>query len=247
MNIADLLGLLFAAGFAALILGFAAALRRQPWRPQRPIPAFARLRRAVGLSVEAGQRLHLTLGRGTLIGEHGPIAFVGLRMLERISGWTSFSDHPPVATSGDAGLAILSRDTLRSASRSLGAEFEPARAQLTGLTPFSYAAGALLTVQDQDVGATMLVGSFGVEAALLAEAGGRSGNLTLAGTDRLSGQAVLYTSADEPLIGEETFAGGAYLGAGPTHTASLLAQDVLRWVIILVIVIGALLKLAGFL
>jgi hypothetical protein len=117
---------------------------------------------------------------------------------------------------------------------------------LTGLTPFSYAAGALVSTMGQEVGTNMLIGSLGVEAALLTEAGEDAGSLTLAGTDRLSGQAVIYASADEPLIGEETFAGGAYLGAGPTHTASLWAQDVLRWVIILVIVIGALLKLAGF-
>jgi hypothetical protein len=246
MNLSDLFGLLFAGAFAGLILGFTAALRRRPWRPQRPIAAFARLRRAVGFAVEAGQRLHLSLGRGILIGEHGPIAFVGLSMLERIASLTSISDNPPVATSGEAGIAILSQDTLHTAARSRGAEFEPSRAQLTGLTPFSYAAGALVSTMGQEVGTNMLIGSLGVEAALLTEAGEDAGSLTLAGTDRLSGQAVIYASADEPLIGEETFAGGAYLGAGPTHTASLWAQDVLRWVIILVIVIGALLKLAGF-
>lgn len=246
MNLMDLSELLFAGAFAALILGFTAAFRRRPWRSQRQIPAFAHLRRGVGFAVEAGQRLHLSLGRGILIGEHGPIAFIGLSMLERIASLTSISDNPPVATSGEAGVAILAQDTLHSAARSLGAEFDPARAQLTGLTPFSYAAGALVTTKDQDVGTSLLIGSLGVEAVLLTQAGEDAGNLTLAGTDRLSGQAALYASADEPLIGEEAYAGGAYLGAGPSHTASLLAQDVLRWIIILAIVIGALLKLAGF-
>jgi hypothetical protein len=247
MNFVDIPGLVFAAGFAVLILGFSAALRRKPWRPQRPIPVFARLRRAVGFAVEAGQRMHLSLGRGTLIGVHAPVGFVGLSMLERIAGLTSVSDNPPVATSGEAGLNILSQDTLRTASRGLGTEFDLAQAQLTGLTPFSYAAGVLASAKDMNSGTSMLIGSLGVEAALITEAGESRGQLTLAGTDRLSGQATLYASADEPLIGEETFAGGAYLGAGHTHTASLLAQDVLRWFLILALVIGALLKLAGFL
>jgi hypothetical protein len=71
--------------------------------------------------------------------------------------------------------------------------------------------------------------------------------MTLGGTDNLSGQAVLFASAHEPLIGEETYAGGAYLGAGPMHTASLYAQDILRWVIIGLIVVGVILKLIGVL
>jgi hypothetical protein len=51
--------------------------------------------------------------------------------------------------------------------------------------------------------------------------------------------------AQEPLIGEEFFAGGAYLGAGPAHTASLRMQDILRWVVVSLIVLGAILKLTG--
>ena len=69
----------------------------------------------------------------------------------------------------------------------------------------------------------------------------------MGGTDNLTGQAILFAAAKEPLIGEETYAGGAYLGAGPMHLASLYAQDILRWIIIGLILIGAILKLFGVL
>ena len=69
----------------------------------------------------------------------------------------------------------------------------------------------------------------------------------MVGTDDVSGQAVLYATAQEALIGEETFAGGAYLGAGPMHIASLRVQDIFRWVLILAMLVGALLKLVGIL
>lgn len=246
MSRLDVLALIFTGTFFALIILFSGVLRKRPWHPQRPIPAFARLRQAIGLAVEAGQRLHLSVGRGALIGERGPIALVGLSVLERISSWTASSDQPPQATSGDAGLALLTQDTLRASSRSQGTEFDPTQAQLTGLTPFSYAAGAMVRLKDGEAGANILIGSLGVEAALLTGAADGNDALTLAGTDRLAGQTVLFATADEPLIGEEAYAGGAYLGSGRSHTASLWAQDVMRWVIILVIIIGALLKLAGF-
>jgi len=53
---------------------------------------------------------------------------------------------------------------------------------------------------------------------------------------------VLFAAAQEPLIGEELYAAGAYLKSGPIHIASLRAQDVLRWVLIFAILLGAILK-----
>jgi hypothetical protein len=49
------------------------------------------------------------------------------------------------------------------------------------------------------------------------------------------------------LIGEELYAAGAYIRAGSMHTASLHAQDVLRWLLVLSILAGVVLKLAGLL
>jgi hypothetical protein len=58
---------------------------------------------------------------------------------------------------------------------------------------------------------------------------------------------VLYVTAQEPLIGEELYAGGAYIQAGPLHLASVRAQDIMRWVLVAGILVGAVLKLAGVL
>jgi hypothetical protein len=69
--------------------------------------------------------------------------------------------------------------------------------------------------------------------------------LTLAGTDSLPGQAVLYATAHEPLIGEELYAGGAYLNAGPMHEASLRTQDIFRWMLVVVILLGTVAVLFG--
>jgi hypothetical protein len=80
---------------------------------------------------------------------------------------------------------------------------------------------------------------------LLTEAGERSRSLTVAGTDNISAQAVLYATSDEPLLGEELYAAGAYLGASQIHSVSLRMQDILRWVLVVIIVLGAILKLVG--
>lgn len=248
-SITGLTGLAFVLAFFTLMIIFAAAARRQAVRYLREIPAFARLEHAIGLAVEAGKRLHLSIGRGSLNGLQSGSALVGLVMLQRIARAASISDRPLMATSGDGVLSILSQDTLHSAYKNIGEEqqYDPNLGQLTGLTPFSFASGTLPVVFDEDVAANVLAGHFGSEVALITDAGERSGSLTLAGSDSLPAQAVLYAAAQEPLIGEELYAGGAYLQAGPIHIASLRAQDLLRWLIVLVILVGAIIKLVGVL
>jgi hypothetical protein len=235
--------------FTVLMILFWLRDRKRPRQDLRAIQAFTKLRRGVGLAVEAGQRLHLSLGHGGIAGQSSASAFVGLSLLQRIARAASTSDRPPVATSGEAAQALLSQDTLRSAYRAINAEsqFDPGSAQLSGLTPFSFAAGTLPIVYDQQVSVNILAGSFGSEVALITDAAERTGSVSLGGSENLSAQAVLYAAAQEPLIGEELFAAGAYAQAGPMHTASLKAQDVVRWLLIGAILAGAALKLVGVL
>ena len=147
-----------------------------------------------------------------------------------------------------ATLAILSQDTLHSAAKlSERAAFDPAGGRLTGLTPFSYAAGAIPVIRDETVSANVLMGNFGAEVALMNDAAERENTFVLAGSDNLTAQAVIYASAQEPLIGEEVYAAGAYIESGQLHFASLAVQDILRWLIIIAILVGTTLTLAGVL
>ena len=238
------LGILVLA--AILFVGLTLWRRRSPGA-FRLIEAYERLNRSVGLAVENGTRLHVSLGRGNLFTARGGSALAGLAMLRRLAQRTSVSDRPPVVTSGDASLAILSQDTLQSGYRAAGAEdqYRFSTGRLTGLTPFSYAAGALPTIHDENVSTNIILGDLGAEAALLAEASDRQNATLIAASDNLSAQSVFYAAAQEPLIGEELFAAGAYVGAGASHEASLNVQDILRWLIILAILIGAGLKILG--
>ena len=232
---------------AALLLVAFTFMRRRSPAVLRPIQAFERLGHAIGLAVENGTRLHISLGRGNLFTARGGSALAGLAMLRRLAERPSVSDRPPIVTSGDASLSILSQDTLQAGYKAAGADdqYRATTGRLTGLTPFSYAAGTIPVTRDENVSANVLLGDFGAEAALLAEAADRENTDLIAASDNLSAQAILYAAAQDPLIGEELFASGAYVGAGPSHEASLLVQDVLRWLVILAILVGALLRMVG--
>ena len=249
MNWMSITGLIIVILCGGLMFVFMLLNRSRPLRGLRVIPAFSRLRRAMALAVEDGSRLHVSLGSASLLSSQSASALVGLSMLDRIAQLSSISDRPPVVTSGDSVLAILSQDTLRSSFQAANAldQYDPTRGRLTGFTPFSYAVGATPAILDESVSANVLVGHFGPEVALLTDAAVEANAFSLAASDGLPGQAVLYSAAQEPLIGEELFAGGAYLQAGPMHAASLRAQDVLRWVLAASMLVGALLKLLGIL
>ena len=233
---------------AALLLLALTLIRRKTPAVLRRIEAYERLNRSVGLAVENGTRLHISLGRGNLFTSRGGSALAGLALLRRIVERTSVSDRPPIVTSGDASLAILSQDTLLSGYRAAGAEeqYRFSTGRLTGLAPFSYAAGTMPIARDENVSASVVMGDLGAEAALVAESADREDTSLIAASDNRPAQAIFYASAQDPLIGEELFAGGAYTGAGATHEASLNVQDILRWLIILAMLAGSVLKMVGF-
>ena len=76
------LGLLLVA--AALLVGLTIWRRRSP-ATLRVFDAYELLNRSVGLAVENGTRLHISLGRGNLFTARGGSALAGLAMLRRLT------------------------------------------------------------------------------------------------------------------------------------------------------------------
>jgi hypothetical protein len=243
------------AGIAVVVLSFILILvfvfiyRKRPMEGLRSIPALNHLRRALGLAVEDGSRIHVSLGSASLLNPQTASALVGLTMLDQVAGQCASGDRPPVVASGDGSLAILSQGRLRSTFKEANAldQYDASKARMTGTTPFAYAAGAISSVKEESVSANLLVGHFGPEVVLLTDAAEQENAYTIAASNAPTAQAVLYATAEDPLIGEELFAGGAYLQAGPFHQASLRAQDVLRWILVVILLGGALLQMIGIL
>jgi hypothetical protein len=239
------LGLIVIAAVALFVL--AVPLRSRVRRVFRIIPGIVRLRRAIGLTVENGRRLHVSLGQAGLTGASGAVSLAALSTLDRIAALSMISDRPPIATSGEGSLSILSQDELRAAYRDGNAleQYDPNRGRLGGVTPLSYVAGTLPVIRDEQVSTNILVGNFGPEVGLMTDAAFRQQAFVVAASDSLPAQAVIYAAAQEPLIGEELFSVPAYLQAGPFHVASLQVQDILRWVVIALMLGGIILKLLG--
>jgi hypothetical protein len=246
-DLATVLGSIMVIVVSAILLLILTFAQRKSSTKLRSISALTRLYRSIGLSVEDGTGLHVTIGHGGLLTARGGPALAGLAMLRYLAERTSVSDRPPIATTGDPALALLAQDTLQAGYQAAAAEeiYEPTTGRLTGMSPFSFAAGAMPILSDEHISANIMIGHFGPEAGLLTDAAERNHAPTIGASDDLAAQAVLFASTQEPLIGEELYAAGAYLGAGSTHSASLTVQDILRWVVIIALIVGAAAKLLG--
>ncbi|MBT3336501.1 MAG: hypothetical protein HN855_00835 [Anaerolineae bacterium] len=249
MPLPALAGLILVAFSAVLLIGLF-LLKDRVKASFRKIPAFSKFNKSIGTAVENGTRIHFSLGSADIVRPRTAASFSAISVLRRIVEMAATSDAPPVATAGDASLAILSQDSLRTAYRAAGADqqYQADSGRVTGLTPFSYAAATLSTIYDEDISSHSIMGGFGAEVGLLTDATERNDSFTLAAADSLPAQAVLFASVEDPLIGEDLYVSGAYLNAGRAHMVSVFVQDTLRWLIVLVLLGGATMKLlAGLL
>jgi len=214
----------------------------------RTLPGVNKLKRAVGLAVEDGTRLHVSLGSGSLIDPACPSGLTGLATLDRIGQLTSTSDLPPMSTSGSGGFQILSQDVIgqNAVVTNTRDRMDATLAQLAGVTSFSYAAGTIEALRESGTSANVFLGSFGAEAGLLCESAERLNSFTLAGSNSVIGQSVFLALTKDALISEELYVLPAYLGAKVAHQASLRVQDIFRLVIILILIAGAVFKVMNW-
>ena len=247
MSATGFTGIVIIVLFLGLMIFFSIINQDSKKRNIRPIPAYDKINQEINIAVEDGTQLHISLGRGGMTGPESASALAGLSILKQIIEKSSFCDHPPVASTGDAVISILAQDTIQGTSKAISVtdRLRNPSGELIGVTPFSYAAGSLSTIRDSNVSANIHTGWFGNEVIWFTTAGERQSSPTIAGAAQLPAQAVIYASASDPLIGEELYAGGAYLGAGKIHQASISAQDVIRWIIIVIILGSVLLNFLG--
>lgn len=243
------LGLFFLLLFAGLILIY--SLPRMNKKPAilRKIDGVEKLKLAIGLTVEAGTRIHISLGTADLLSAYNSSALAGLSVLEQVAVISQLADRKPIATAGNGAIAVLAQSVFKNSleGKSIADIRESNQGQLAGTTPLSYTAGAIDVIRKDQVSTNVFLGNYGAEVALLGQNSDQMKAITLGASDSLTAQAVLFAASDDPLIGEELFALPAYLGTKRIHVASVKIQDFFRWVLIVAMLGGAVLKFLGFL
>jgi len=109
----------------------------------------------------------------------------------------------------------------------------------------AYASAAVAFIQREKAAANIMIGAFYGEFMLIAEAGLQAGAIQIGGTARMYQLPFVAVVCDYMLIGEEMYAGQAYLTKDLGHLGSIQGQDWIKWIVQATLGIGALMTLAG--
>lgn len=215
--------------------------RRRDLFALRDIRAYSVLPLKIGEAIEANRPILVSVGSAGVGANDTLLTLASIEFAYQVSLRAAIGAAAPILTMSDTSTLPLAYDTLRRAYQSQGLQSRYPGGSVrwfpAGPRSLAFAAALTATMGDDNVGASVLVGSFGTELALIADAAARRSQSLIAASDQLDGQAIAYVTADEPLIGEEIFTAGAYLGEQASQIASIVAKDVLRWLLILGILI----------
>jgi len=215
--------------------------RKGPRPEIRPLSALQDLQRETGYAAESGGAIHIALGSGGLCGENAVTSLAGLQVVKALTDAAVSYHAPPIITVGDPTLLPLAQDILRRAYERNGLTelYNPGRVRFVAPSPIAYAAGAANVVTTENVTASVMAGAFGAEVSLITDAVARRDLPQLAAAVAApSAIGALYPATDRLAVGEELYAAGAYMTGERHYLVSLVAQDILR-VILVLIILGA--------
>ncbi|MCE7947365.1 MAG: hypothetical protein DYG88_08055 [Chloroflexi bacterium CFX4] len=215
----------------------------------RPVVGYRALQRTVSAAVEGGRSVHISLGSSALLDESALTAMAGAEMLYQAAARASGGDLPVIASVTDPVTLGVAHDRLRRAYllRNRLEAFKPTAARWYpgGMLSLALAAAVGASLLDEEGGAALLFGRFGAELALIAETTIRYDRDLLPHSTHLEGQAVAYAVSETPLLAEELFVGAAYLEPTPIHIGGAAAQDALRYLVVIVLIVFAVLTFLG--
>ncbi len=238
MNQTQLALLLLLIAFLPVLYLSGRRVQKGDFPDLRSIPAFDALQGVTARAIETGRAVHFSLGLGGITGDATADSLAGLSALEYLADQSAAAGAPPTVTLADPTLLPLAQDAIR---RPYGSDWEeaggPARhVRWIAPEPAAYAAGVMGVLGIEAVDANVMIGEFGDEYLLMAEAARRRQITQIGGASDPNVIPFVFATADQTLMGEEMYAAGAYLKHKPWHIGSLLAQDFMRWVIVIAIV-----------
>jgi hypothetical protein len=239
--IADYSGLILLIVFGVLLGIFIFMYRSGRRRPRfRAIPAFGLLRGQMGRAIESGRELHVSIGTGGVSGDDTATTLAGLSIAEYLADEAAASGIAPTVTTSDPTSVILAEDAVRRPYTRQGnlSDFPRNAARLPALDATQYAAATMDLLNHEPVLTNIMSGTFGSEAALIDQAANNNDLPQLFGGSDPRALAVMSTSTDNVLMGEEMYAAKAYLRAQLPQLAGLRAADIVRAIIVVLIVLA---------
>ncbi|HHW17477.1 MAG TPA: hypothetical protein GXX30_01035 [Firmicutes bacterium] len=213
----------------------------------RKIPALEAIEEAIGRATELGRPVFFSGGFGDVVGSEGMQVLAGLDILSFAARKCAEYNLKIVSAVCNQNVQAVTEEVVRQAYSAAGRPeaYQPEMVQFLSPTQMAYTAASIAIIRREQVAASILVGPFFGEALIIADAAAEIGAIGIAGTARMSQLPLFVAACDYVLIGEEMFAGSAYLSGSPAAVGSIAAQDIMKLIAAVLVLVGSLLKTAS--
>lgn len=204
----------------------------------REIAGLKSVEEAVGRATEMARPVIFTPGWGGDI--QRPTTIASMNLLSHIARKTAQYDCRLIYPTHDPVIQAVAQEVVHEGYIDAGHadRFRPDDIAYVSSSQFGYAAAVDGLIIRHKPASIFLLGTFEAESLILAETGNSIGAIQIAGTDSTIQLAFFIVACDYTLIGEELFAASGYLSGDKSILASVKAQDTLKLLIAIFLVIA---------
>ena len=204
----------------------------------REINGLSAIENAIGRSTEMARPVLYTPGWGGDI--QRPTTIASLNILSHVAEKTARYDCRLVFPTHDPVIMSVAQEVARESYTRAGYpdRFREDDYMYVTSSQFGYAAAVDGMISRLKPASMFLLGTFEAESLILAETGNIAGAIQIAGTDSTIQLSFFIVACDYTLIGEELFAASGYLSGDPSILASVRAQDILKVLILVVLLVA---------
>jgi len=213
----------------------------------RRIPGLDAIDEAVGRATELGKPVFYIPGRTEINTAGASQNIAGLEVLGHVAKVTARYDTDIRVGIAAANVYPVAEAIVQQSYLAEGKadRVKPEMVQFLSAEQFAFAAACLSIMNTEKTASVIMIGEFQAESMMLAEGAAQVGAVTIAGTSRTAQIPFFVAACDYTLVGEEIFAGGAYLSQDPVRMANLAAQDIGKVFSFILIIVGSLLMTFG--
>jgi hypothetical protein len=209
----------------------------------RRLPALDMIDEAIGRATELGKPVHQAMSYASVMGAaSSPMILSGIAVMRYVSRKTSRMDTRYIVTVGNAETYSVSEEVVRSTYAEQGKldAYDPSMVRFLSTAQFAYTAATVGIMNREKVAANIMIGYFAAESLILAETGHSLGAVQIAGTSVMPQIPFFVATCDYVLIGDEVYAVSAYLDKDHATLGTIAAQDIMKVVVGLLLLVGSL-------
>jgi len=219
------------------------ALIAERWSPQiRQLAGISVIPELIGRCAELGKPLHFTTGQGGSLAETevGPQIMAGLSVFNYVARLCVKNGVKLIVSVGQTDTMGLLQEYVRDAYTAEGLPVPDMEEILRfhSRNQFAFISAVSGLMRRELPASNIVIGPIWAESAQLVCSGLEVGAMQLIGTARTSHIPFFAILSDYVLMGEEIYAAGAQLSGDKQTTNTLAAQDVSKFISILLLIIG---------